>query len=213
MKAGPVPRRPVLSPQRDPDRPAPAPRAGRGHPAAGDPLPREVQRSTSTPPVTEIDSEAMQALLEHAGRATSASWRTRSRRPSRWPTARSSTATTCPRPSRPGRAGRATRHRSDRHRPPPPDLTDDLIGQVERDYFADCSRSTRATSPDAPRTAGCRAGASPRSSRSTASTAPGSSAGEIGSPFQWRHAARLDRRRRHDGSMLGVASLTAAARP
>ncbi len=53
----------------------------------------------STPPVTEIDSEAMQALLDHPGRGTSASWKTRSRRPWRWPKARSSTATPCPPPS------------------------------------------------------------------------------------------------------------------
>ena len=41
-QGGPVPLRPVLPPERDPDRPAPAPRAARGHPAAGDALPREV---------------------------------------------------------------------------------------------------------------------------------------------------------------------------
>ena len=40
-QGGPVPRRPVLPPERDPDRPAAAPRAARGHPAAGDALPRE----------------------------------------------------------------------------------------------------------------------------------------------------------------------------
>ena len=41
-----------------------------------------------------------------------------------------------------------------------PDLTCDLIGQVEREYFVRFAcRNTRETSPDAPATAACRGGA------------------------------------------------------
>ena len=135
-QGGPVPRRPVLPAQRDPDRPAPAARADRGHPAPGDALPREARSPMSTPPVTEIDSEAMQALLRPhlAGQRPRAGERDQGGRGD-GRRARSSTATPCPRSSRPrprSRSGGSSLIDIDR---PLPDLTGDLIGQVERDYF------------------------------------------------------------------------------
>ena len=89
------------------------------------------------------------------GRGTSASWKTRSRRRSPWPTGRSSAATTCP--SRSRREPRK-RCRSDSLLDvdrPLPDLTCDLIGRVEREYFVRLlSLSTRATSRDCARHSG-----------------------------------------------------------
>ncbi len=69
------------------------------------------------------------------GRETSASWKMRSRRPSPWPTGPSCAATTCRNRSHHGpltaqRAGSLL----DIERPLP-DLTCDLIGRVEREYF------------------------------------------------------------------------------
>ena len=75
-------------------------------------------------------------------------------------------ATIVPLPAAPGRA--ASLIDIDR---PLPEVTDDLVGRVERETSPACSSSTRATSPGAPATAASPAAASPRSSRSTTSTA------------------------------------------
>ncbi len=77
---GQVPRGPVLPPQRDQDRRAPAPRPARGHPAADHPLPQQVR------PAQRAAQEGRRprrwsGCSPTAGRATSASWRTPSSGP------------------------------------------------------------------------------------------------------------------------------------
>jgi DNA-binding NtrC family response regulator len=95
----------------------------------------EKYRRMSTPPVTEIDSEAMQALIEHnwpghvrelenaIKAAVAMAVGTVVRRDAL-------PATVAPRTRRPAHSGSLI----DIERPLP-DLTGDLIGQVERDYF------------------------------------------------------------------------------
>ena len=93
----------------------------------------------STPPVTEIDSAAMQALLEHtwpghvrelenAIKAAVAMADGTTIQRDALP------ATIAPRAGRAGRAGGSAGHLVDIERPLP-DLTADLVAQVERDYF------------------------------------------------------------------------------
>ena len=196
---GPVPRRPVLPAERDPDRPAPAPRADRGHPAPGDALPRAAAVRSGGTRVTEIDSDAMQALLRHTwpgnvrelenaikaavamadGPVLHRDALPESVAPRTSQPLRGSSLIDIDRPlpdsdRRPHRPGRA------RVLHPAP-----LAVQGER------RRAAHGT-------AACRGGASPRSSRSTPSTGPSSRAPSDGRPLDAStarvHAAsRIDR--------------------
>ena len=179
-QGGPVPRRPVLPPERDPAsscrRCASAPRTSRcWRPTSSRSTARSGPRRSprSTP-------RRCRPCSSTRGRATSASWRTRSSRRSRWPRGRSSTARTCPRRVAPRRA-RPAGLEPDRHRPPParPDRRPDRPGRAGL-LRPHSSPGTTATSPAAPATAACPAGASPRSSRSTASSGSTSSGGRSG---------------------------------
>ena len=77
----PVPRGPVLPAQRRLDRAAPAARAARGHPAPGQPLPREADRARTAVP-DGLAPGPVAAALATTGRATCASSSTSSSR--RW---------------------------------------------------------------------------------------------------------------------------------
>ena len=151
-----------------------APRACRGHPAAGHALPREAHAE-------EHPAGHRDRLRGDAGAARAHLARARPRAGERdqgggrngrghGDPPRSLPATVAPRK-------RATEARriTDRHRAAParPDWRPDRR-RSSATISHGCSRDTRGTSPGAPSTAACRVGASPRSFKSRASTARGS---------------------------------------
>ena len=81
MQGGPLPRGPLLPPQRDPDRPAAAARALLGRARARRTLPRKANARTARPSPA-VSPEAMDLLAPRAGPATCASSRTSSSAPS-----------------------------------------------------------------------------------------------------------------------------------
>ena len=96
--------------------------------------------SRSTPAVTEIDPEAMQAMFAHDWPGNVRELENAIRRPSPWPTARRSTAPTSRRRSprlagRPGRAAGAAEAELEIDRPLP-EVAEAIIAHVERDYFS-----------------------------------------------------------------------------
>ena len=131
----PVPHRPLLPAERDPDRPAPAARAARGHPAAGDALPGEAAADEHAAGHRDrLRGDAGPAGPLMAGPRPRAGERDQGgRRDGR----RHDHPSRCaPRDGRPPRrpCSGAAGSLIDIDRPLP-ELTDDLIGQVERDYF------------------------------------------------------------------------------
>jgi two-component system nitrogen regulation response regulator GlnG len=75
VKAGPVPRGPVPSPQRHPPAPAAAARAARGHPAAGEAFPAKSAQELGVE-AKRVTEAALKFLSALDFPATCASWRT-----------------------------------------------------------------------------------------------------------------------------------------
>ena len=180
-QGGPVPPRPVLSPERDPPRAAPLRERTEDIALLATHF-LEKYRSVRTTPVTEIDAEAMQALLHYQWPGNVRELENAIKSAIAFAEGSVLHRENLPESISPRLAGRGAGSSLidiDRRLP---ELTDDLIGQVERDYFVAAPlRVLTATSPAAPATAACRAGASPRSSRSTASSASTSNGGRNGS--------------------------------
>ena len=169
----PVPRGPVLPAQRRLDRAAPAPRAARGHPAAGRPLPRASSRERRLPAKT-ISRETLSRLarydwpgnvreLEHVIEQVVVTTPGPVIEPENLPAQIVSTR------EEPFSLDFDLRR-------PLQEITDELTERIERAYLhARPGDATAAGSTAAPRTAASRGGASARSSAATGSTRPTSS--------------------------------------
>ena len=129
------------------------------------------QRSHGGTRVTEIASDAMQALLRHAWPGNVRELENAIRAGVALAEGSVLHRDDLPEIGRAADRPTSPRQLDDRHRPPPAgaDRRADRPGRA-RVLHAGCSRSSRGTWRVAPATAACRAGASPRSSRSTPSS-------------------------------------------
>ena len=176
----PVPQRPLLPAERDPHRPAAASRAQRRTSRSWRPTSCEKYRSIAATPVTEIDADAMQALLQHAWPGNVRELENAIKSAIAFAEGSVIRRENLPETLSPRLPRKLTGCALDRHRPAASraDRRPDRPGRA-RVLSCGSSPSTTATSPAAPGTAACRGGASPRSSRNTASSASSSSGGPV----------------------------------